>query len=138
MSRFKIQRDELEIEPDAIVDTQEHDLYECRTWAMSELCDLLNQQDEKIKGLENRIKKLDYKNQELFDLNVELCEENGKQKFNQTKLAIEELEKIGNILVAYSGAINNPDGSIKKYDCVIPYHDFDNYLTQRIKELKGV
>ena len=85
-----------------------------------------NENDNKLK----LIKDLEEKTKYLYSVNE-------FQNYNSEQLAIEELEKIGNILVAYFGAITNPDGSIKKYDCVIPYQDFDNYLTQRIKELRG-
>ena len=54
--RFVIQVDPLEIEDDAIFDNKELRLYECQSDMMSDICSLLNQQDQRIAELEERLK----------------------------------------------------------------------------------
>lgn len=92
-----------------------------------DVLDLLNQQDEQIKKLESE-------NRKLFDLNVELCEENGKQKFNQTKLAIKELEKVKEEWFTENGFVIIGKGSIPQNGSE---ETLCKYLDQRIKELRG-
>ena len=54
--RFVIQVDPLEIEDDAIFDNKELRLYECQSDMMSDICSLLNQQDQRIAELEEQLK----------------------------------------------------------------------------------
>lgn len=54
--RFVIQADPLEIEDDAIFDNKELRLYECQSDMMSDICSLLNQQDQRIAELEEQLK----------------------------------------------------------------------------------
>ena len=54
--RFVIQEDDLEIEPDAIIDTQTNTMYECSSIDMPHLCKLLNDYERKIKDLEKYCK----------------------------------------------------------------------------------
>lgn len=54
--RFVIQVDPLEIEDDAIYDNKELRLYECQSDMMSDICSLLNQQDQQIAELEEQLK----------------------------------------------------------------------------------
>ena len=54
--RFVIQVDPLEIEDDAIFDNKELRLYECQSDMMSDICSLLNQQDQRILELEEQLK----------------------------------------------------------------------------------
>ena len=53
--RFVIQVDSLEIEDDAIFDNKELRLYECQSDMMSDICSLLNQQDQQIAELEEQL-----------------------------------------------------------------------------------
>jgi H2-forming N5,N10-methylenetetrahydromethanopterin dehydrogenase-like enzyme len=50
--RYIIQKDDLEIEPDAIVDTETNTMYECRSMDMDDLCKLLNDYETRIQDLE--------------------------------------------------------------------------------------
>lgn len=54
--RFVIQVDPLEIEDDAIFDNKELRLYECQSDMMSDICSLLNKQDQRIAELEKQLK----------------------------------------------------------------------------------
>jgi hypothetical protein len=54
--RFVIQVDPLEIEDDAIFDNKELRLYECQSDMMSDICSLLNKQDQRIEELEEQLK----------------------------------------------------------------------------------
>ena len=54
--RFVIQVDPLEIEDDAIYDNKELKLYECQSDMMSDICSLLNKQDQRIAELEEQLK----------------------------------------------------------------------------------
>ena len=54
--RFVIQVDPLEIEDDAIFDNKELRLYECKSDMMSDICSLLNKQDQRIAELEEQLK----------------------------------------------------------------------------------
>ena len=54
-NRFVIQVDPLEIEDDAIYDNKELKLYECQSDMMSDICSLLNKQDQQISDLEAKI-----------------------------------------------------------------------------------
>ncbi len=54
--RFVIQVDPLEMEDDAIFDNKELRLYECQSDMMSDICSLLNKQDQRIAELEERLK----------------------------------------------------------------------------------
>ena len=54
-NRFVIQVDPLEIEDDAIFDNKELKLYECQSDMMSDICSLLNKQDQQISDLEAKI-----------------------------------------------------------------------------------
>ncbi len=53
--RFVIQVDPLEIEDDAIFDNKELRLYECQSDMMSDICGLLNKQDQQIADLEAKL-----------------------------------------------------------------------------------
>ena len=53
--RFVIQVDPLEIEDDAIFDNKESRLYECQSDMMSDICSLLNKQDQRIADLEAKL-----------------------------------------------------------------------------------
>lgn len=53
--RFVIQVDPLEIEDDAIFDNKELKLYECQSDMMSDICSLLNKQDQQIADLEAKL-----------------------------------------------------------------------------------
>lgn len=53
--RFVIQVDPLEIEDDAIFDNKELKLYECQSDMMSDICSLLNKQDQQISDLEAKL-----------------------------------------------------------------------------------
>ena len=55
-NRFVIQVDLLEIEDDAIYDNKELRLYECQSGMMSDICSLLNKQDQRIAELEEQLK----------------------------------------------------------------------------------
>lgn len=50
--RYIIQKDDLEIEPDAIIDTETNIMYECRSMDMQDLCKLLNDYETRIQDLE--------------------------------------------------------------------------------------
>ena len=54
--RFVIQVDSLEIEDDAIFDNKELRLYECQSDMMSDICSLLNKQENRIAELEEQLK----------------------------------------------------------------------------------
>ena len=54
--RFVIQVDPLEMEDDAIFDNKELRLYECQSDMMSDICSLLNKQDQRIAELEEQLK----------------------------------------------------------------------------------
>ena len=53
--RFVIQVDPLEIEDNAIYDNKELKLYECQSDMMSDICSLLNKQDQQIADLEAKL-----------------------------------------------------------------------------------
>ena len=53
--RFVIQVDPLEIEDDAIYDNKELRLYECYSDIMSDICSLLNKQENRIAELEEQL-----------------------------------------------------------------------------------
>ena len=55
-NRFVIQVDPLEIEDDAIFDNKELKLYECQSDMMSDICSLLNKQENRIAELEEQLK----------------------------------------------------------------------------------
>lgn len=57
MKRYEIQKDDLEIEPDSIIDTQTNVLYECNSGDMNELCKILNKQDNKWQKLKEWLNK---------------------------------------------------------------------------------
>ena len=50
--RYVIQEDDLEIEPDAIVDIETNTMYECSSIDMGDLCKLLNDYETRIQDLE--------------------------------------------------------------------------------------
>lgn len=54
--RFVIQVDPLEIEDDAIYDNKELRLYECQSDMMSDICSLLNKQENRIAELEEQLR----------------------------------------------------------------------------------
>ena len=103
-NRFVIQVDPLEIEDDAIFDNKELKLYECKSDMMSDICSLLNKQDQQIADLEA---KLAEKEKEIAYLTKQVKKFNNEaQKYfedaycndfhNQDKIsfAVEQLEKL--------------------------------------------
>ena len=77
--RFVIQVDPLEIEDDAIFDNKELRLYECQSDMMSDICSLLNKQDQRIAELEEQLKKsLESNNnflKQIMELEAQLIKE---------------------------------------------------------------
>lgn len=65
--RFVIQVDPLEIEDDAIYDNKELKLYECQSGTMSDICSLLNKQDQQIADLEAKLAESEKQRQHLKD-----------------------------------------------------------------------
>ena len=122
---------------DCIIDN-EKDVAICDVCDVSEspetLVDLLNQQDARIKELEEENKFLEKRNEELIIDRRDLClerndifEENQQLKQSQKQLAIKELEKA---LVLVQNAVNleSPEyGLVGLYDAIV----------DQIKELKG-
>ena len=121
-------------------------------YSLYELDDLLNQQDKRIKELEEENQQLKEENgyiifadgydedgneihrQEFVkykDKFKELVEENKQLKQSQKQLAISELEKIYNLFEPYE---NSQKDTIL---CANNDISFIDYLKNRIKELKG-
>lgn len=73
MKRYEIQKDDLEIEPDSIIDTQTNVLYECNSDDMNELCKILNKQDNKWQKLKEWLQE----QSKILDKSY-LCRQNGK------------------------------------------------------------
>lgn len=93
-NRFVIQVDPLEIEDDAIYDNKELKLYECQSGTMSDICSLLNQQDQRIKELELLLK---------ADKKIKTNSLNGFEKLRQENQQLEE-------------KLNNFETCMKKYN----------------------
>ena len=115
--RFVIQVDPLEIEDDAIFDNKELKLYECQSDMMSDICSLLNKQDQRIADLEA---KLAEKDKELAYITKQAKKFNNEaQKYfedaycndfhNQDKIsfAIAELEKVKDYAQHIQGGLIN-------------------------------
>ena len=119
----------------AIVDNEEHKTYQQDCFDFGNICDLLNQQDKRIKELEEELE--NYKLCRCVDCSTE-CEkgletsinelekENQQLKQSQKHLAIEQLEKVEEILWN-SQDIGN----------VIDNDKFLEKLNYLIKSLKG-
>jgi hypothetical protein len=56
--RYVIQEDDLEIEPDAIVDTETNTMYECSSIDMGDLCKLLNDYETRMQVEQEQIKEM--------------------------------------------------------------------------------
>ena len=103
-NRFVIQVDPLEIEDDAIFDNKELKLYECQSDMMSDICSLLNKQDQQISDLEAKLaekdKEITYLTKQAKKLNNEAqkyfedayC--NDFQKQTKIDFAVEQLKKV--------------------------------------------
>lgn len=107
--RYVIQEDDLEIEPDAIIDTKTDIMYECSSIDMDSLCKILNQQDQRIK---------------------ELKEENKQLKQSQKQLAISKLEKLKNYFDD-----SNDDKYNESEGWVITNRNVVDYVNKQIEEL---
>lgn len=118
---------------------------------LSEACDLLNQQDKRIKELESKLRvsnslnaslSLDYnKLKKRYDsqeklLTIKLAEnskltlENQQLKQSQKQLAISKLEDVYQVVKYYNSEAN-------KYEPYIDTLDIEQYINDQIKELKG-
>lgn len=87
MKRYEIQKDDLEIEPDSIIDTQTNVLYECNSGDMNELCKILNKQDNKWQKLKEWLKQ-DIKNKSDTDYQFILDEVEGE------RLVLEKMQEL--------------------------------------------
>ena len=101
--RFVIQVDPLEIEDDAIYDNKELKLYECQSDMMSDICSLLNKQDQQISDLEAKLKALQNGFIDDETLNM-LVKEHKLYKDLEAKLAesekqIKDAREAGNMAV---------------------------------------
>lgn len=120
------------IEHDMIIDAEkiingELDITVCNTDDLETVANLLNQQSNRIKELENDIVNYKYG----LSRNSEVYKENQLLKQSQKQLAIEELEKIRQLIVSN-------DEYDEDYGCNI-IRTFELYgdVNGRIKELKG-
>ena len=133
-NRFVIQVDPLEIEDDAIYDNKELKLYECQSDMMSDICSLLNKQDQQIFDLEAKIAE---KEKEIAYLTKQVKKFNNEaQKYfedaycndfhNQDKIsfAVEQLTQAKDYVKQY---VNNFDDM---NDCLCA-------IDKQIKSLKG-
>ena len=87
MKRYEIQKDDLEIEPDSIIDTQTNVLYECNSGDMNELCKILNKQDNKWQKLKEWLEQ-DIKNKSDTDYQFILDEVEGE------RLVLEKMQEL--------------------------------------------
>ena len=87
MKRYEIQKDDLEIEPDSIIDTQTNVLYECNSGDMNELCKILNKQDTKWQKLKEWLEQ-DIKNKSDTDYQFILDEVEGE------RLVLEKMQEL--------------------------------------------
>ena len=94
MKRYEIQKDDLEIEPDSIIDTQTNVLYECNSGDMNELCKILNKQDNKWQKLKEWVKlQIDGLNEQLVDYDFDSdCREISIENFEIMLQQMQELE----------------------------------------------
>ena len=94
MKRKKKKKDDLEIEPDSIIDTQTNVLYECNSGDMNELCKILNKQDNKWQKLKEWVKlQIDGLNEQLVDYDFDSdCREISIENFEIMLQQMQELE----------------------------------------------
>ena len=108
-NRFVIQVDPLEIEDDAIYDNKELRLYECQSDMMSDICSLLNKQDQRIAELEEQLAEM------------------------QNEKAIRELEKLRKQLDCEDNYCYGDNNIVICINRTI----FNNIIDNQIKSLKG-
>lgn len=101
------------------------------------VANLLNQQDKYIKELEKINKKLDKRGSRNFDSYMrcskkytKLLNENLQLKQSQKQLAISKLEDVYQVVKDYNSEAN-------KYEPYIDTLDIEQYIDDKIKELKG-
>lgn len=90
--RFVIQVDPLEIEDDAIFDNKELMLYECRSDMMSDICSLLNQQDQRIAELQKQLEEKD-KKIEILQTHFKKTQELLAREMGNSNIVIDNLQK---------------------------------------------
>ena len=118
-NRFVIQVDPLEIEDDAIFDNKELKLYECQSDMMSDICSLLNKQDQRIADLEAKLAESEKQRQHLKDW-----------------LDNEILTSVDN--ESYYATINEYEEEVKKLKQQLAEKDEEiAYLTKQVKKFNN-
>ena len=118
-NRFVIQVDPLEIEDDAIFDNKELKLYECKSDMMSDICSLLNKQDQQIADLEAKLAESEKQRQHLKDW-----------------LDNEILTSVDN--ESYYATINEYEEEVKKLKQQLAEKDEEiAYLTKQVKKFNN-
>lgn len=95
MKRYEIQKDDLEIEPDSIIDTQTNVLYECNSGDMNELCKILNKQDNKWQKLKEWVKNKSIEIKRVNAINEEMAKIKDyiDMTYRECYIKIQELEQ---------------------------------------------
>lgn len=124
--RFEIKTDEMEC---WIEDTEKNSDY--NWYDMEKLCDLLNEQDEKIEKLQEAVKML--KGIKRYDIG-ELLAENIKLKQSQNIKTIEVLiDTLVNLCSKYFTIFNNNNEQIR----VLEVGQISDFINNQITELRG-
>lgn len=105
--------------------SNEVETYECY-WDNQECCELFDD-----KAVLNRLNEQDYELKKLNQENIKLIKENQQLKQSQKQTAIEELEKVRDLL--FNSAIQITGTSV---DCVRLY-TINQIFKQEIEKLKG-
>lgn len=126
--RFIIKQDDLEIEPDAIFDTRENRLYECRSFDMKDLCLLLNELENENERLQNDCADIAKYYQEMGRFYDEKCEEYDLLK--------QQLDEMWTFKTTQDGKCNILD-IVRKVEREATVKKYYDKIIQAIKEVKA-